>query len=77
MDILTLLSNYAFPIVCCVAMGFYVKYSTDCYRSDVKELQKEHKEEIAKITEALNNNTLALQKLCDKMDAERVVTNDK
>lgn len=76
MDILTLLSNYAFPIVCCVAMGFYVKYSTDAYREDVKELNREHKEEIAKVTDALNNNTLALQRLCDKMDAERI-TDDK
>lgn len=71
MDILTMLSTYPFCIVCCVAMGWYVKHSNDCYRQDVKDLQKEHKEEIAKVTEALNNNTLALQKLCDKMDAER------
>ena len=67
-DILTLISNYAFPIVCCVAMAFYIKNSTDQYREDVKELQKEHKEEIAKVTEALNNNTMALQKLCDRME---------
>ena len=70
-DILTLISNYAFPIVACVAMGWYVKHSTDQYREDVKEIQKEHKEEISQVTTALNNNTLALQKLCDKMDAER------
>ena len=63
-DILTLISNYAFPIVCCIAMAWYINQ----YRQDVKELQKEHKDEIQKVTEALNNNTLALQKLCDRME---------
>ena len=32
-----------------------------------EELRKEHKEEVSKMTEALNNNTLALQKLIDKL----------
>jgi hypothetical protein len=34
------------------------------------EVRKEHKEEVSKMTEALNNNTLALQKLIDKIDKE-------
>ena len=38
--------------------GDALKHSTDAYREDVKELQREHKEEISKVTEALNNNTL-------------------
>ena len=71
-DIVTLISTVGFPIVACVGMGWYVMHSTDAYREDVKEIQREHKEEISKVTEALNNNTLALQRLCDKMDAERI-----
>lgn len=70
-DIVTLISTVGFPIVACLGLGWYVKHSTDQYREDVKEIQREHKEEISKVTEALNNNTLALQRLCDKMDAER------
>ena len=34
----------------------------------VEEMRKEHKEEVSKMTEALNNNTLALQKLIDKLE---------
>lgn len=66
--IASLVSSIGFPIVACLALGFYVKYQTDKYDTSVKELQKEHKEEVTKMTEALNNNTLALQKLVDKID---------
>ena len=31
-------------------------------------MRQEHKEEVQKMTDALNNNTLALQKLIDKID---------
>lgn len=64
-DILSLLGQYAFPIVACIAMGWYVKYIQDNYRKDIQELSENHREEMNKVTSALNNNTLALQKLTD------------
>jgi hypothetical protein len=69
-DIVTMITTVGFPIVACLFMGWYVKYQTDNYRSEVKDMQKEHKDEIQKVTEALNNNTLALQKLCDRMEKD-------
>lgn len=71
MDWVQLISSVGFPIVACLGMGWYVKYQTDNYRQEVKDMQKEHKEEIGKITEALNNNTQAVTKLCDKLDKEK------
>lgn len=68
--IITLVGSLGFPIVACIACGWYCKYQSDAYRAEVKEIQAEHKEEISKVTEALNNNTLALQKLVDKLDKE-------
>ena len=68
--LITLIGSLGFPIVACVACGWYCKYQSDYYRAEVKEIQAEHKEEISKVTEALNNNTLALQKLVDKLDKE-------
>lgn len=68
MDWVQLISSVGFPIVACLGMGWYVKYQTDNYREEVRDMQKEHKEEISRITEALNNNTEALQKLADKLD---------
>lgn len=70
MDWVQLISSVGFPIVACLGMGWYVKYQTDNYRSEVKEMQKEHKEEISKMSEALNNNTEALIKLTEKLDKE-------
>lgn len=64
----SLVTSIGIPGAFCILLAWYVKKQTDDYRTDVKEIQREHKEEISKVTEALNNNTLALQKLVDKMD---------
>lgn len=57
-----------FPIFACLVMGYFIKNQIDSYRADIKELQNDHKQEISKVTEALNNNTIALQKLVDKIE---------
>lgn len=67
-QIFVAIGQYAFPIVACVMMGWYVKYTQDNYRKDIQELSQNHKEEIDKVTSALNNNTLALQKLTDVIE---------
>ena len=69
-QIFAAIGQYAFPIVACVIMGWYVKYTQDNYRKDIQELSKNHKEEIDNVTSALNNNTLALQKLTDVIGGE-------
>lgn len=69
--VLQMITTVGFPIVACLFMGWYVKYQTDNYRAEVKDMQREHKEEITKVTEALHNNTIALQKLCDKLDDKK------
>ena len=51
----------------CGAMAWYVKDTSDKHREEVQHLNEQHKEEMEQVTEALNNNTLALQKLCDKI----------
>ena len=64
-EILTAISTVGFPIVACVGLGWFVKYQTDANNAEVASMRKEHLEEIAKVTEALNNNTLAIQRLTD------------
>lgn len=75
-----LITSVGFPIAACIVMGWYVKKQTDnyredvaAYRRDVTELNDRHKEEIAKVTEALNNNTIALTKLTDSLVERRFV----
>lgn len=59
-DILTLIGSYAFPIVMCIA--FFWKLDKD---------SAQHKEEMAKMSEAINNNTLTMQKLIDKLEVSK------
>lgn len=69
------IGNYAFPIVCCVAMGYYIYKTNENYRSDLDTVSQRHKEEMASVINAINNNTLIMQKLCDKL-GEEVNLND-
>ena len=65
--ITTLVSSVGFPIVACIAMGLYIKHQNDGYDKQIATITAEHKEEMLKVTEALNNNTLALEKLCERI----------
>lgn len=65
---ITLITTVGFPIVACGGMAWYVKYITDRNREDLKEERSQHTEEMTKVTEALNNNTLAIQKLTDYIE---------
>ena len=59
-SITQIVSTVGFPIAMCVALLWYIK-----------EIEDNHKEETEKFTEALNSNTLVLQKLCDAMNVKR------
>lgn len=64
-EIMNAIATVGFPIVCCLAMAWYVKYTTDKNREEIHNLNEVHKTETLEVTNAINNNTLALQKLCD------------
>lgn len=61
-SITQIISTVGFPITMCVALLWYIKDLTD-----------KHKQETEQFTQALNNNTLVLQKLCDTLGVEREV----
>ena len=65
--LLQAVASVGFPITCCGAMMWYVKDSTNKNREDIARLNELHKEESAQFAQAVNNNTIALQKLCDKL----------
>lgn len=64
------IGTVGFPIVCALAMGWYVKYMTDKNREDIAKINEQHKAEMSDVTQALNNNTLAIQHLCDMITKE-------
>lgn len=57
--IIQLVGSLGFPIVACVALFWFMIKSNE-----------QHKEEMNKLSEALNNNTLAITKLSDKISQE-------
>lgn len=70
-----LIGTLGFPIIACISMAIYVKEQTKNNREDVKELNAQHSKEMLEFKEeiktALNNNTIALTKLCEKLDERR------
>ena len=66
-NITQIIMNVGFPIVMCGAMAWYVKDTSDKHREEVRQLNEQHNDEMQQVTTALNNNTLALQRLCDKL----------
>ena len=70
--LITLIGSLGFPIVACIAIGVFFAKVNDNYRQDIKELQAEHREEVKLMTEAIQNNTLVVQKLVDKMEEGEV-----
>lgn len=78
MDIATLLGSYAFPVVACLGMAWYVKYITDKNSQETAKLNEQHttimiayKDEIK---DAINNNTLAMERLCNIMEIKSTRT---
>lgn len=59
-EIISLITNLGFPIGVCLILMWYIK-----------DLSAKHLSETKEFTEALNQNTLVLQKLCDTLGIER------
>lgn len=66
-EIVSLISTVGFPIFACCVMGWYVRESNNKNRDEIEKLHEQYNEQINDIKESLNNNTLAIQKLCDKL----------
>lgn len=67
-EITQLITTVGFPIAACVVMGFYVKKQTEDNRAEIKEMRDVYSKRIEDATKALNENTLALQKLAERLD---------
>lgn len=62
-----IISTVGFPIVCFLLCGWYVKYREDKNDEKYDKLNSQHDDEMKQIVAAINNNTVALQKLADKL----------
>ena len=81
--VVQIIQTVGFPIVVAIAAGIFIKYMYDKGREDLKDQRERYNEMLAdertrhadeeqRITEALNNNTVALTKLAALLDKEGV-----
>ena len=81
-DLVQIVANYGLPSIMCAVMMYYVKYREDKnddrmdaqnvrHKEEIEKLAETNKQSLADITQALNNNTIALQKLTDYMERQK------
>ena len=68
--ITTLLGNGFFPILICGVLLWYIYKKESQTRETIKEMNAKHKEEIAELRKSIDNNTMVVQKLVDKIGGE-------
>lgn len=54
-----MIQSVGFPIVCCGGLFWYM------YKQDEK-----HDEQVKELTQTINNNTIAITKLCDRLGVD-------
>lgn len=80
-DFITIIQTIGFPIACAVAMFVMLQNEQKAHREEsakltetINELKNDFSAAIndqqVKVTEAINNNTLVIQKLIDKLDGD-------
>lgn len=70
-EVMTVINTLGLPTVVAIASMWYVKYREDKNDARLDKLNEAHKKEMSDITEALNNNTLALQRICDTFEQKK------
>lgn len=66
--IISVISSLGFPIAMCAVMAYYIKYIGDRYSKERDDLNKQHDQELGHVMDALNNNTIALTTLCERIE---------
>lgn len=72
-EVETLITTVGFPIAMCLLFAWYI------YNRDEKDIAKdaEHKEEVDKLSEALTNNTVVMEKLLKVLSLKEGVKIDE
>lgn len=72
MDIVQVISQVGFPIACCCAMGWYVKYTEDKHTKERLEMLSQHRDAEAELRTAVENNTEVMIRLCERIQEGKV-----
>lgn len=56
-----------FPAVVCIIIMVFVKYLFDKYDEQIRNITAQHREEMNDVTKAIENNTIAITKLVERL----------
>lgn len=70
-----LITTVGFPIAMCCVMCWFVYDTNSKHRIDINTLNEQHKQEMSDLKEAINNNTIAITKLCERIESENEYKN--
>ena len=77
-DVITIIQTVGFPIACCIALFIYLLKTAKAHKEEVNELKQaiydlrtsvadSMTQQNKELTQAINNNTIAMQRLADKI----------
>ena len=61
------ISQFGYPIVVSLIAFWYINKTNQQYREDTKEMRENHINEVKTLSDAVNNNTMVMQRLLDKL----------
>lgn len=66
-DIVSIISNLGFPIVCVGFLAWFVFYIYNKSNEEIRQMSETHKQETEALVKAVENNTLAVQLLMERI----------
>ena len=67
-SIVQLIGSLGFPVVMCLLFFWWNAKTNEQHHEEIKNMQEQHTLETKELSEAINNNTLVMQKLIDKLE---------
>ena len=70
MTAIEIITQLGFPIAAAIGVAAYVVELNKQHRDDIKELTKSNGEKMDKMTEAINNNTLVMTRIYERLGVD-------
>ena len=67
-EAIKLIQLVGFPATLCIVLLIGFKYIFDKFMAEMSQERESHRQEMETVTTAVNNNTVALTKLSEKLD---------
>lgn len=66
-ELMQILEHFGFPVAVCGVLMWYINEINKRFNEQLTSIMNQHKSETDKMVEAINSNTLVMQKLVDRI----------